>query len=166
MSTQSGPGEALEQAVRLRERRTPRACEQLVALAARHPGHAGVAYQTAWAHDALGLETGAVPYYERALEGTGLAPEDRHGAFLGLGSTLRVLGRYAEARAVLERALAEFPDDAALRTFLAMALYNLGQARESVGLLLKVVAETGADPGLRAYAPAVAHYADRLDEVE
>ncbi|MER7726741.1 tetratricopeptide repeat protein [Streptomyces sp. NPDC096323] len=156
--------EALAEAVRLREERTPQAHERLLSLAAGRPGHAGIAYQTAWAHDSLGLEAQAVPFYERALDGTGLAAEDRHGAFLGLGSTLRVLGRYEEARAVLDSGLAEFTEDAALRTFLAMTLYNLGEAREAVGTLLKVTAATAADPRVRAYGRAIEHYADRLDE--
>ncbi|WNI26442.1 tetratricopeptide repeat protein [Streptomyces sp. ITFR-16] len=159
-------GTALAEAVRLRERKTPQAHEELVRLAARHPHDAAIAYQTAWSHDSLGLEAAAVPYYERALSGPGLAAEDRPGAFLGLGSTLRVLGRYREARAVLDRGLAEFEGDAALRTFLAMTLYNLGESREAVRTLLLVSAATGEDPRLRAYRPAIEYYADHLDETE
>ncbi|WP_406099533.1 tetratricopeptide repeat protein [Streptomyces sp. NBC_01013] len=166
MGTDSEHDEALAEAVRLREARTPQAHERLLSLAAGHTGHAGIAYQTAWAHDSLGLEAQAVPFYERALDGTGLTDEDRHGAFLGLGSTLRVLGRYEEAGAVLRRGLAEFTDDAALRTFLAMTLYNLGEAREAVSTLLKVTAATAADSRIRAYRPAIEHYADHLDETE
>lgn len=59
---------SLARAVRLREdglREESR--EQLVALSARFPDDAEVAYQTAWVHDALGLEADAVPYYVRAL---------------------------------------------------------------------------------------------------
>lgn len=157
---------ARAEAVRLRERKTPQAHEELVSLAARRPHDAAVAYQAAWAHDALGLEAEAVPYYERALAGTGLAEQDRHGAFLGLGSTLRVLGRYREAREVLDRGLGEFAQDAALRTFLAMTLYNLGESREAVGTLLRVTAATSEDPRVRAYRPAIEYYADHLDETE
>ncbi|WP_326665715.1 tetratricopeptide repeat protein [Streptomyces sp. NBC_00385] len=157
---------ALAQAVRLREEKTPRAHEELVSLAARHPHDAALAYQAAWSHDSLGLEAEAVPFYERALTGTGLAAQDRHGAFLGLGSTLRVLGRYEEAREVLCRGLDEFAQDAALRTFLAMTLYNLGESREAVRTLLLVAAATSEDPQVQAYRPAIEHYADRLDETE
>ncbi|WP_327170359.1 tetratricopeptide repeat protein [Streptomyces sp. NBC_01336] len=156
----------LAQAVRLREEKTPRAHEELVSLAARHPHDAAIAYQTAWSHDSLGFEAQAVPYYERALNGRGLAAQDRHGAFLGLGSTLRVLGRYAEAREVLGRGLSEFAQDAALRTFLAMTLYNLGEPREAVRTLLLVSAATSRDPQVQAYRPAIEYYADRLDETE
>ncbi|TXS42995.1 tetratricopeptide repeat protein [Streptomyces sp. OR43] len=157
---------ALARAVRLRKEKTPRANEELVRLAARHPHDAAVAYQTAWSHDSLGLEARAVPFYERALHGAGLAAQDRHGAFLGLGSTLRVLGRYGEARQVLGRGLEEFAQDAALLTFLAMTLYNLGEAREAVRTLLLVSAATSEDPQVRAYRPAIEYYADRLDDTE
>ncbi|HEY9330239.1 MAG TPA: tetratricopeptide repeat protein [Streptomyces sp.] len=156
----------LARAVRLRKEKTPRANEELVGLAARRPHDAAVAYQTAWSHDSLGLEAQAVPFYERALDGTGLSAEDRHGAFLGLGSTLRVLGRYEEARQVLGRGLEEFAQDAALRTFLAMTLYNLGESREAVRTLLLVSAATSEDPQVQAYRPAIEYYADRLDDTE
>lgn len=159
-------GAALAQAVRLRERGTPQAHEELVRLAGRHPHDAAIAYQAAWSHDRLGLEAQAVAFYERALDGTGLAAQDRHGAFLGLGSTLRVLGRYEEAREVLGRGLGEFAQDAALRTFLAMTLYNLGESREAVRTLLLVSAATSEDPQVRSYRPAIEYYADHLDDTE
>ena len=171
MGEHSG-AEALAQAVKLREQGTEAACAELAALADRRPDDAAIAYQAAWAHDTLGLEAGAVPYYERALgtpgspSAPGLTPDDRHGAFLGLGSTYRVLGRYAEAVSTLRRGLEEFPGDAALRTFLAMALYNTGESREAVRTLLQVTAATSVDARFQAYRRAITYYADRLDETE
>lgn len=158
------PGEELAEAVRLREQGQPdEARTRLLALSERHPDDPDVAYQTAWVHDVLGLEREAVPHYERALAGT-LAPEDRHGALLGLASTYRVLGTYDRALAVLESGLQEFPENPTLRTFRAMALCNTGRAEEAVADLLHVLTGTTADPQLRGYARAVAYYADRLDE--
>ncbi|MFD0149609.1 tetratricopeptide repeat protein [Streptomyces sp. NPDC055721] len=169
----------LAEAVALREGgRKEEAREALVALAARHPNDAEVAYQTAWAHDVLGLEAEAVPYYERALTeaeaeaeagtatATGLTPEDRRGALLGLGSTYRVLGRYDDAVTLLTGAVGEFPEDGALRTFLAMALYNTGRHHESVRTLLRLLAATSEDPSVRAYKRAIEHYAEDLDATE
>ncbi|MEV4628523.1 tetratricopeptide repeat protein [Micromonospora sp. NPDC049523] len=156
----------LSQAVRLREEGTAQARERLVGLVDRHPWDAAIAYQAAWAHDAAGLEAEAVPFYERALRGTGLSPQDRHGAYLGLGSTYRVLGRYEESLATLRRALEEFPDDPALRTFLAMALYNVGEAREAVRSLLKVIVATSGDARVQGYRRAIGYYADNLDETQ
>ncbi|MFF3842753.1 tetratricopeptide repeat protein [Streptomyces sp. NPDC001930] len=145
--------------------------ERLVALAGRHPEDAEIAYQTAWAHDVLGLEKEAVPYYERALAGggatgTGLTPEDRRGALLGLGSTYRVLGRYDDSVALLTGAVEEFPEDGSLRTFLAMALYNTGRHHESTRLLLRLLAATSEDPSVQVYRRAIEHYAEDLDAIE
>ena len=154
----------LAQAVALREEdRTEEARQLLLSLSERFPQDAQVAYQTAWAHDKLGLETEAVPHYERSLAGEGLPTEDRVGAFLGLGSTYRVLGRYDQAVATLRRGLGEFPDDAGLKTFLAMALYNVGQAKESVSLLLRLLAATSGDERVQRYRRAIEFYADDLD---
>ncbi|WP_062211991.1 tetratricopeptide repeat protein [Streptomyces sp. NBRC 109706] len=138
--------------------------EQLIALADEFPDDVEVAFHTAWAHDLLGLEAAAVPFYERALGQEGLSPADRQGALLGLGSTYRVLGRYETAVATLRRGVDEFPDHAALRTFLAMALYNTGEHREATGLLLHLLADTSQDPTITDYRPAIDYYADHLDE--
>ncbi|MEU9835199.1 tetratricopeptide repeat protein [Streptosporangium sp. NPDC048047] len=157
---------ALAEAVRLREQgEAGQARERLVALAERYPEDAEVAYQTAWVHDMLGLESGAVPFYERALGGAGLSRKDRRGAFLGLGSTYRVLGRYGSAVETLSRGLEEFPEDPALQTFLSMALYNVGEGREAVRLLLRTLTATSGDPGVRDYRRAIEYYADDLDAV-
>jgi tetratricopeptide (TPR) repeat protein len=156
--------ELLAAAVRLRERgELEEARRRLLALAAEHPEDAEVAYQTAWAHDVLGLEAEAVPFYERGLRGPGLSAEDRRGALLGLGSTYRVLGRYDEAVDTLRQAVAEFPDDGALRTFLAMALYNTDRHHEAMRTLLTVLATTSEDPHVRRYRRAIEHYARDLD---
>ncbi|MYS07196.1 tetratricopeptide repeat protein [Streptomyces sp. SID6041] len=142
--------------------------ERLVALATRYPEDAEIAYQTAWAHDVLGLETEAVPHYERALAagGTaGLGADDRRGALLGLGSTYRCLGRYEDAVALLTGAVEEFPEDGSLRTFLAMALYNTGRHHESTSMLLRLLAATSQDPSVQQYRGAIDHYAGDLDAI-
>ncbi|MET9553838.1 tetratricopeptide repeat protein [Streptomyces sp. NPDC006645] len=158
--------ELLAEAVDLRTRgEAEQARERLVALAQRHPDDAEVAYQTAWTHDALGLEAEAVAYYQQALAGTELPAGDRLGALVGLGSTFRILGRYEEAVETLRGGLAEFPDDGALRTFLAMALFNTGQHDEATRILLELLAATSDDPGVRSYRRAIGHYAKDLREV-
>ena len=82
--------------------------EVLLPLAAAAPHDAEIQYETACVHDSLGFEAEAVPFYRAALAGK-LAPDARRGAFTGLGSTYRTLGRFAEARDTLEQGLAEFP---------------------------------------------------------
>ena len=57
---------ALAHAVRLREQgQTTEAHEHLVALGEQYPNDVGISYQTAWVHDVMGLETEAIPYYQR-----------------------------------------------------------------------------------------------------
>lgn len=146
------------------EGRAGEARERLLALTAEFPDDAEVAYRTAWVHDVLGLETEAVAYYERSLTGTGLGSEDRRGALLGLGSTYRVLGRYGQAVETLRRGVEEFPDDGALQTFLAMALFNTEEHHEAMRLLLRVVASTSEDRHVQQYRPAIEHYAKDLHE--
>ncbi|QKV96433.1 tetratricopeptide repeat protein [Streptomyces sp. NA02950] len=165
MSDKGTRDELLAEAVRLREQGHPdQARQRLVALSAAYPEDTGIAYQTAWVHDLLGLEAEAVPFYERSLGAPGLSAEDRRGALLGLGSTYRTLGRYTEAVDTLRGAAEEFPDDGAFRVFLAMALYNTGHHHEAMGLLLTLLATTSDDPSVRSYRRAIAHYARDLDE--
>lgn len=136
----------------------------LADLAAQHPDDANLQYQAACVHDFLGLESQAVPFYLQSLKGS-LSAEDRLGAFHGLGSTYRTLGRYAQAQAVLEQALQEFPDAKELKVFLAMVHHNLGRSKEAVECLLQLLADTTADTGIRQYARAISFYAQDIDRV-
>ncbi|MEU8887010.1 tetratricopeptide repeat protein [Streptomyces sp. NPDC048442] len=164
MTTHHDRDSLLAEAVALRTAdRTEEARQRLLVLGERFPEDAEIAYQTAWAHDRLGLEAEAVPFYEAALAGE-LSPADRRGALLGLGSTYRILGRYEEAVRTLRSGTEEFPADGALRTFLAMALYNVGEAHEGMQLLLHLLTESSEDAGVRQYRAAINHYAKDLTE--
>ena len=155
----------LESAIRLRESGDLQAAGSLLArVLAEVPDDAGANHQMAWLHDLQGHEREAVPYYVEAIAGD-LSEEERRGALLGLGSTYRALGQYPEAVEVLRRWVSEFPADRAMQTFLAMALYNIGEHRQAVDLLLKHLVETTSDPGIRSYEKALRFYAGRLDEV-
>lgn len=154
----------LQAAVGLREAgELEQARLSLLELAGEFPDDAQVSYQTAWVHDALGLEREAVPYYERALA-LGLAGEERAGALLGLGSTLRTLGDYKVAATVLRTGVAEFPERRVFEIFLAMALYNLGRHADAMQRLLLALVDTSDDASIRAYQRAIRFYSDRLDE--
>ncbi|MFJ6348030.1 tetratricopeptide repeat protein [Streptomyces sp. NPDC092046] len=159
----------LAEAIGLRERGSrEEARDRLLVLSARHPDDPEIAYQTAWAHDVLGLEAEAVPYYEKALAAgaEGLGAEERRGVFLGLGSTYRILGRHEAAVATLRRGTEEYPEDGSLRAFLAMALYNTGRHHDSTRILLRLLAQTSTDPFVREYREAIEYYAEDLDRVE
>ncbi len=128
-----------------------------------NPDDAEAHYQMAWTLDVRGMEREAIPHYRRALE-IGLAGEDRGGAMLSLGSSLRAVGEYGEAVSILRRGCSEFPEDRAMEVFLAMALYNVGKYGESVGILLENLAETSSDVDIQSYGKAISFYADKLDE--
>lgn len=154
----------LEQAIRhRRDGKYEQAHAILRELLTKDPNDPAVLYQMAWLHDVQGLERDAVPYYEAALA-HGLSGEDLRGALLGLGSTYRALGDYDRAVEVLRRGMAAFPDALEFAAFLAMALYNTGQHSEAMALLLKTLAETSADEGIRRFGRAILFYHDKLDQ--
>jgi predicted Zn-dependent protease len=155
--------ERLARAVRLREGGEPAAArELLLSMRAEFPEDPLIAYQTAWAHDVLDLEEEAVPHYRAAIAG-GLPEEQMRDAILGLGSTLRVLGRDGEAAEVFADGLRRFPGYRPLRVFRAMLRYNTGDSREAVADLLRVLVESTEDPEIRQYGRAISAYAEDLD---
>lgn len=107
--------------------------------------------------DRAGDPRQAVVHYDAAL-GAGLDPDLRRECLHGLGSSLRAVGRYSEAVAVLRYGEQEYPDDPGFPVFLAMAEYNDGRCKEAVARLLRLVA--GSTGG---YEQAVLEYAEDLD---
>jgi tetratricopeptide (TPR) repeat protein len=119
---------------------------------------AHAAYEKACAHDHRGEESVAISEYERALA-LGLPPEERCHALLGLGSSLRNVGRHEESVRVLRAAVAEFPEPAALRAFLALALHSHGEGRDAMVTLLDLVMRYAP---IGQYARALGEYRDLL----
>ena len=117
-------------------------------------------FEQACAHDREGREAEAVPCYEEALA-LGLGEPERAGALLGLGSTYRNLARHDDAIRVLEAAVAEYPERAELRLFLALALRSDGREPEAFRILGRLVVD-GSD--LHGYDRAARYYLDHLDE--
>jgi tetratricopeptide (TPR) repeat protein len=134
-----------------------------VELVARAPGDAELQYEAACVHDYLGRETEAVAFYVSALAGS-LPLESLRGAFLGLGSTYRTLGRYRDAKATLLEGLARFPEANEIKVFLAMALHNLGESKQAIESLLLVLAETSKDEAIRACRKAIELYAKDIEK--
>lgn len=126
------------------------------------PKDAELQYEVACLHDYLGQEAAAVGHYIAAIA-AGLDGELLRNAYLGLGSTYRALGAYAEALATLDEGVRRFPAALELRVFQAMALYNAGRAKEAVETLLRVVAETTSDAELASYRRAIELYAEDID---
>lgn len=153
--------ETARQLRRLGQHEEARQC--LLTLLNATPDDPGLNYEAACAHDYLGLEREAVPFYERAIA-NGLAGEALQGALLGLGSTYRALGDYQQAIATLRRGLERFPDHREFSTFLALAYYNVGEYNDAVRTLLLTLLDTTQDPNLVRYDRALRFYADHLDE--
>lgn len=89
---------------------------------------------------------------------------DREGAFLGLGSTYRSLGEYDKSNEVFTKAVSEFPNNNALKTFQALTLYNLKRPADSVGMLIEILLTTTSDKKILSYEKALRFYSDKLDE--
>lgn len=140
------------------------AFEKIQKLIGDFPKEPKLYYHAAWICDAGRTEAEAAQFYEKAFE-LGISREDRKGAFLGFGSTLRSLGQYEKSKTIFDKALREFPDDRAIKVFAALTEYNLKNHTQAVSEILKQLAATTRDSGIRQYAGALEFYSDKLDEV-
>ncbi|MGP3536533.1 tetratricopeptide repeat protein [Microbacterium sp. RD1] len=130
------------------------------ALAAeRGPEDAVALYERAGARDSAGEEAEAEPLYRAAIR-AGLPDELRTPATIQLASTLRNLGRTAEALAMLTAEAdrvrgTEWSD--AVAAFLALALVSAGRPETAVAIALQALA-----PHLPRYTRSVAAYAQEI----
>lgn len=115
-------------------------------------------FERAAAWDSTGHSDRAVPLYRAALD-AGLPGERRRRAVIQLASSVRNLGRPQESVELLtaERALGHDHLDDALTATLALALTDLGRAREAVSLTVAALA-----PHLPRYQRSMANYARLL----
>jgi tetratricopeptide (TPR) repeat protein len=109
------------------------------------------------------MEAQAVPYYRAAIRQR-LANDRLRAAYVGLGSSYRVLGQYEKSRRILESGLRKFWQANEMWVFLAMTLHELGRHRESVSLLLRVMADTTSDGGIKDYDRAIRFYAKNMNQ--
>ncbi|HYC70608.1 MAG TPA: tetratricopeptide repeat protein [Opitutaceae bacterium] len=135
---------------------------RLQRLDARYPNTAEISYQLAWTQDTLGRAAEAVPLYEKAIA-LGLPPNELSGALLGLGSTLRALGRLEQSAATLRSGQAQFPENREFAVFLALTLHAQGDHAAALRLVLETLCDTTDDPGLTAYQRALRHEAGKLE---
>ena len=115
-------------------------------------------FELAGMYDSMGLEAEAGAEYERALE-LGL-DEARHAQLaVQYGATLRNLGRFDEAIAVLRAAPTHESTGSAPRVVLALALHSAGRKDEA----LRVAIEAQID-ALPRYQRSMRSYAVALTE--
>ncbi len=134
---------------------------RLNSLDERHPNIAEINYQLAWTCDVLDRAKDALPYYEKAVA-LGLPPNELSGALLGLGSTLRNLGKLERSAEVLRSGKTQFPENSEFDIFLALTLHQQGKHAEAMQLVLNTLCDTTGDPGLTAYQRAIRHAASKL----
>jgi len=154
----------IQQAINLRESgKVDEALLIIMELIRQHPHRGDLNYQAAWCNDLLGNEHEAIPFYLRAIE-SGLVDDDLKGAYLGLGSTYRAIGKYEEARRTFEIAIDLFPKNNEFYVFKAMTLYNLEEYGDAFKILLRTIADFPGDENLEKYKRAIYFYSDKLEE--
>ncbi len=129
-----------------------------------NPKSAGLHYLAACICDGYRTEAEAVPFYLKAIE-LGLGGADLQGAYLGLASTLRSLGRYLESKETFEMGIKSFPNYRPYFVFLALTENNLGNTNVGIQLLLEQLVETTSDVEIKSYERALKFYSTRLNEV-
>lgn len=128
-------------------------------VAERDPDDPAAVFEAASARDYAGLEAEAAPLYRRAID-LGLDNATLPRATIQLASTLRNLGRIDESVRMLERLLAEHPDDEWTgpgAAFLALALATRGDERDAASVALAALANC-----LPMYSASVRAYAIEL----
>lgn len=115
----------------------------------------------AYDHDSAGREHEAVEHYRRAFA-LGVPADEEQGALVGFGSTLRNVGEVAESVRVLEAAVARFPENAALRVFLAYARWSAGAPADAMRELVGALYAGDPAAELVRYRRAIQEYADEL----
>lgn len=116
----------------------------------------------AWSYDNQGLESEAAQHDNAALTG-GLGEKDHFEALFGLASTLRSLGKYHEAAVWFEKACTHFPNAKEAMPFYAMCLYNFGEHKNAVEMLLSLLIDTTSSKDILTYKRAITLYAQDLD---
>ncbi|WP_433747310.1 tetratricopeptide repeat protein [Falsibacillus pallidus] len=135
----------------------------LLELSGNDPDNAEINFQIGISYDNSGLSREAIPYYVKAIE-NGLSGSDLQRCLLGLGSTYRLLGYYKEAVETLRRGVDEFPEHRGLQIFYSIALYNSGEYKKAMELVLKNLVETTNDETLQYFKRGISFYAEHLDE--
>ena len=125
------------------------------------PGDAVLNYEYAGTFDSAGREAEAVPLYEAALT-LGLREPLRHRCLVQLASTLRNLGRHAEAVARIEEAAAAEPTSLGVAMFRAMIRHDAGEATAALADLLTLLAAESTDTDVARYRRSLTAYAGEL----
>lgn len=131
--------------------RTDHVLPALKSLDARFPHTPEIAAELAFTLVARGDDTGALEAYERALALGLSSPAEQANTLAGRAACQLRLGLPSDAVAGLERARAQFPENAEFAAYLAVALKRAGRADEACALLLDTLLDLSEDVGLSAH---------------
>lgn len=115
----------------------------------------------AYACDSAGDEEAAVTHYDTAWR-LGVPTTELQEFLVGYGSTLRNVGRSAEAITLLTAGLAEHPNYAPYHVFLALAQHSNGTSNTAIAGLLGLVLDLASDSQLDGFKRAIRHYQAEL----
>lgn len=132
-----------------------------ITAAKKRPNDVRVQIEAAYACDRAGNEREAIVYYERAWS-LGVPEQEREDFLVGFGSTLRNVGREDEAVVRLGEAVAAYPENAALRAFLALALHSAGHPRLAMATMLETALAASRPGAFRGYERALSSYQAEL----
>jgi hypothetical protein len=133
--------------------------EKIDALVAQRPADdPEAAYEAASVRDSTGLEAEAAIEYQRALD-LGLGEPNRSRALIQYASTLRNLGRYDEALALLDLLEPESDLADAASAVRALVLVSAGRPVEGAAIAIAALA-----PHLPLYQRSMSAYAAELLE--
>ena len=131
--------------------KTDHVLSALKALDARFPHTPEIAAELAFTLVSRGDEAGALEAYERALALGLPSPAEQANTLAGRAACQLRLGRAADAATGLERARAQFPENAEFAAYLAVALKRSGRSDEACALLLDTLLDLSGDVGLSAH---------------
>jgi len=127
-------------------------------LVAHYPDEVTAQLEAAFGHDRNGLEKDAIRYYEEARRLGGIPTDLRRRFFVGLGATLRNVGRPEDAVGILGEALADDPSYPPYAAFLALALLAAGHPRAAVAAMLGCALDAAAPGAFDGFERALGHY--------
>jgi tetratricopeptide (TPR) repeat protein len=138
--------------------------ELLLSLLDSYPDDPVVLFEVGGSYDVMGYEEDAIPFYNQAID-AGLEGPELLECLICLGISQRAIGDIQEAVDVLESARDQFPEDSAIKAFLALAYYSDDRFEDAFQLLLELLLATTKDEQLLAYSDTLDYYRENLDEV-
>jgi tetratricopeptide (TPR) repeat protein len=137
---------------------------ELVAAADANPDDVQAVLAAGGAFDRIGREHDAIGYYERARE-LGIPHDLREDFTIWYGSTLRNVGRLEESVTQLAEGCATYPENPAMRAFLALAQHSSGHHNLAMATMLGAALIVAARrEGFDGYERALSSYQAELVE--